>query len=214
LLGKWGVLNGTYKLQKFNPAAVWNASWHPNCDQKLTVVMAMKRLDKQNTFTHWNSGMILKADVDKKDKTVTGYWFAYNKYLGGTAVIWRLDGFNLSTNSGGSSLLCSTNTAPVNVNANNILKVISNGPLHRFFLNGKLVCSATDATYIAGAIGQVVAIPRPVTGTQAFSVGKVILTPKAAGASAGEALTAAAGNPMASAPQEVPEGMTPLGVFQ
>jgi hypothetical protein len=216
LLGIWKVLAGKYKLRTFDSGGVWNASWHPNCNQKLTVTMKMKRVDNQNTTRHWNSGMILKADVDQNTKSVTGYWFAYNHFNGGDAVIFRMDGFNLATNTGSAALLCRKMNAPVVVNGVNTLKVVSNGPTHKFFLNGTLVCSATDATYLAGSIGQVVAIPNPVVGTQAFVVNKVILSPQASLAVAENSAEAveASVHPIDFAPMRIPAGVSPLGITQ
>jgi hypothetical protein len=160
--------------------------------------------------------MILKADVDQNTKSVTGYWFAYNHFNGGDAVIFRLDGFNLATNTGSAALLCRKMNAPVVVNGVNTLKVVSNGPTHKFFLNGTLVCSATDATYLAGSIGQVVAIPNPVVGTQAFAVNKVILSPKASLAVAENSAEAveASVHPIDFAPMRIPAGVSPLGITQ
>ena len=100
------MTGGAYKLKTFNPSGNWNASWHPNCNQRLTVTMTMKRVDNQNTIFKWNSGMILKADVDEDNKTVTGYSFAYNNAElttsggEGQAVIWRLDGFKRTLSIG------------------------------------------------------------------------------------------------------------------
>jgi subtilisin family serine protease len=220
LLGTWRVVSGHWALRAFAAGTPWNASWHPNCNEKLTVTARMLRVDSQNNQTiFYNSGLILKAAVDKQTKSVSGYWFAYNGSDGsppkaGQAVIWRMDNYNMATRSGGSTLLCTKDEAGVTVGGYNELKVVSNGPRHLFYLNGSLVCSVTDATYIAGSIGLAVAIPNPVVGTQNFKVDWAEITPhrsaldEVAGANAVDASI----HPAQFMPRQAPAGVSPVGM--
>ena len=209
LLGTWTVAGGSYKLKNFNPNGIWNASWHPGCHQRLTATMTMRRVDTSGS--HFNSGMLVKSDVHAQTKTISGYWFGYNSFGGGQAFILRLDGVNFGSGTGSAPLLCLKDNVSVNVGGNNTLKVVSNGPVHKFLLNGKSVCSATDPTYLAGSVGQLVAIPRPLEGKQSFQVSKVVLKPTApSSGSEGTALMAAAGGAEV-APSPAPESGIQLG---
>jgi subtilisin family serine protease len=228
LLGKWRAASGNWVLQRFNPDNVWNASWHPNCNQKLRVDAVMRRVDAQGKeqTIFWNSGMILKADVDDKTNAVSGFWFAYNGFSldeedrhKGQAVIWRMDNFNLATNSGGGTLLCTKNNAGVKIGRYNQLRIVSRGATHQFYLNGNLVCTATDGSYVAGSIGLVTAVPNPVAGNQNLKVDWIEITPldRAKTDAVAEAPTDAEDatvHPAKYRPLAIPRGMTPLGTVR
>lgn len=200
-LGRW-THSGAFMRATGAQAPVWLAATSPFCSTDLTVDARVRRIDPDTGF-HWNSGLFLFSKVDDS-KNLSGLWFAYNKSGGGQAVIWRVQGLNGLTNSGGSSALLCINNAGVSVGGFNRLRVISRNGFHRFLINGTQVCSATDRTFGAGDLGMVMANPGSNAGHR-YDVDTVAVT-QITGATSRELVA------MTSEPLSAPAGASPLGV--
>lgn len=199
-LGRW-THSGAFMRATGAQAPVWLAATSPFCSSDLTVDARVRRVDPDTGF-NWNSGLFLFSKVDV-GKNLSGLWFAYNKSGGGQAVIWRVQGLNGLTNSGGASSLLCINSAGINVGGFNRLRVVSRNGVHRFLINGTEVCSAIDRTFGAGDLGMVMANPGSNAGHR-YDVDTVAVT-QVTGATALD-LVAATGEPLSA-----PPGVSPLG---
>lgn len=213
--GKWAVSSGNYVQTPFFSG--WTGSSVANCNTALQVTARMRRVDTSTT-TNWNSGVFIKTALNYQTEAVAGYWMAYNKgkekpddplSKPGQGVIWRLDGLNFETGAWSGALLCSK-YVPITVNGYNTLRVVSNGSSHSFYLNGKLVCSATNATYASGPV--MVGGYAPAAAGQSFSVDYLSTTTIGVNspvdtASDDEAVM----DPTTFMPTKLPAGMTPRG---
>lgn len=199
-IGRW-THSGAFMRATGAQAPVWLAATSPFCSTDLTVDARVRRIDPDTGF-NWNSGLFLFSKVDE-GKNLSGLWFAYNKSGGGQAVIWRVQGLNGLTNSGGDSSLLCINPAGVNVGGFNRLRVVSRNGVHRFLINGTEVCSATDRTFGAGDLGMVMANPGSNAGHR-YDVDTVAVT-QVTGATALD-LVAMTGEPLSA-----PPGVSPLG---
>ena len=150
----------------------WHVAYTRSCDPALELVAQIKRIDPltKDKVLWYNTGLFLNADFNRKHKTMSGYWFAYNGLPKsgqtspfGRAVIWRLNGFDRQTNLGSGVLLCTVET-PVKFNRTNTLRVVSRNGQHDFFLNGAQVCSATDSSFALGDVAVVMASPTDSAG--------------------------------------------------
>jgi subtilisin family serine protease len=160
--GKWAVGGGRYSQTPILQG--WIGTAIANCYNSFTVTASMTRTDPGTTFFS-NTGIIVDAVIDYQSKSVTGYWIAYNKCptkkdtgvctgdttkdKPGQAVFWR---FQQDFDGSGSGTLLCVKFSPVNVNGLNTVKVVNTGNKHSYYLNGKLVCTVTDATYPRGQV--------------------------------------------------------------
>ena len=216
LRGTWAISGGRYRQAPI--VTGWIGSSVANCNSKIQVIASMTRVDPGTTVF---SNLVFKSTISYPSKAVSGYWIAYNKCRTNTsgvctedpadkpgqAVFWRLSGYSFETNSGGATLLC-VKHSPVKVNGLNTVRVVSNGSSHRYYLNGKLVCSVSDATYATGSI--LAAAYIAAAGGHAYQLDQL----RSIGldtAAIAEASPSVIMDPAALAPQALPAGLTPGG---
>jgi subtilisin family serine protease len=159
LSGTWKIVNKQWILRRSDN--FWNISWHPSCAEALEITAYMQVVNRTKYGSY--SGLLLRGDIDEKTKYVTGYRFFFGWHDDSDwAIIARADNEYLGGSIHQSNQLCRRYFGScsgcergfvVNRNGYNRVKVISSGGNHRFYLNRKLVCTATDATYASGAIG-------------------------------------------------------------
>ena len=183
--GEWKTAGGFYQPTS---RSIWVESSVANCDTKLDITARIRRVDptpKDPTnplhTTQWNSGVWIKTALDANAHTLSGYFFAFNgaywctkpgpptdpnykctspaTIKRGQGEIFRITQSNYDTGAAtAGTLLCFKNT-PITVGGFNTLRIVSNGSTHKFLLNGVLVCSVVDATFVAGPIVLAAAIP-------------------------------------------------------
>lgn len=185
-----------------------------NCNTKLNITVSLKRTDSADPYIHWNSGVFFKTTTDFSSKVISGYWAAYNKCRTdangrctgnaadpvGLAVLWRLDGVNLATNTGNGSLLCSAQ-APVVEGGVNAIKIVSDGSSHSFSVNGKSVCTVNDATYSTG--GVMLGAAMGSSGNQSISFNSVSLQSIGSGSAIASSQAYRVMNPATLAPPSI-----------
>lgn len=228
--GNWVVQSGTYKETVIKKEFLAGSSTD-NCNHSLQVVARMERIDPNETKTHIysNSGIILKAKIDySANKYVSGYFIGYNNCPAdksgtcgagteaGQTFIFRLDKYSFANNSGGFKVLCQGHALSYPKGFNTV-KVVSQNNTHTFYLNNKLACKATDATYAVGPVMAVVAYAQ--ASGSAFTLDSFAITsldsaPSVTGQ--GEVAEAAEEDipmldPESYAPKPIPPGMTVLG---
>ncbi|MDR4307708.1 S8 family serine peptidase [Chelatococcus sambhunathii] len=213
LLGDWRIVDGRYKQTPRKNG--WIGSYVANCSRSFRATAPMTRVDGGTAF-HSNSGLMFKATINQANKTISGYWAAYNKCRTnddgqctgdeedpiGQAVFWVVHSFNLAANSGSATLMCSKQSK-VKQNGLNTVKIVSNGSSHSFFLNGSLVCNVNDATFATGSLMTAAFVPAD--GGQAFQVEQLLTQSTDAGP---DAPAPTLFDPAALAPQRTPEGMS------
>ena len=183
--GEWKTVGGFYRPTS---RSIWVESSVANCDTKLDITARIRRVDPTPKdpvnplhTTQWNSGVWIKTTLDANAHTLSGYFFAFNAVYWctkpppptdpnykctspatikrGQGVIYRLTQSNYDTGRVTAGVqLCFKNT-PITVGGFNTLRIVSNGSNHRFFLNGVLVCSVVDATFVTGPVVLAAAIP-------------------------------------------------------
>lgn len=217
ILGKWEITTGIYRPNPF-PVG-WSASMVPNCSSNFTAESAMTRLGSSANFFP-NAGLMFKAKVSQSTKVVSGYWAAFNtcptspegicdpenkkKFKRGQAVFWKMTNTDLDGAALGFELKCAKR-GNVNVSGENVVKVVSNGSNHQFFLNGSLVCTVNDATYATGIVA-------PATFTQTAAGHSFKLNNlKLQSTDQGPVPALASISAEAETPMEIPAGMTPAG---
>lgn len=201
-LGRWVLRSGTMSVNGSGPT-IWLAATSPFCSSSLSVTARVRRIDN-DTERHWNSGLFLFSKIDA-ETNMSGMWFAYNKYDGGQAVIWRVIGLNGRNNTGGNnSLLCAKDGISISVGGFNNLKVVSRNGVHQFSVNGTVVCSATDRTFETGNVAMVMANPGS-SRDHRYDVDSVSVQQL----STADGLPEAAPDIAATKPLAVPAGMTP-----
>lgn len=207
-LGRWVHRTGNmYVDGRLN--LIWRAATSPFCASSIAVIAKVRRLDPE-TNIHYNSGLFLFSEIDRK-KNMSGMWFAYNKYSvsntpgKGQAVIWRIAHLNGKTNTGGSNaLLCTANDININVGGYNVLKVVSKNGTHTFYVRGVKVCTATDTTFKTGNVAMVMANPGG-DAAHKYYVDHVVAKQLTAGVTS-------LSDTGASEPLDIPSGVNPLGV--
>jgi subtilisin family serine protease len=177
--GNWTTSGGFYVQ---SPVATgWVATSVANCNSKLQVIARIRRVDPSPGPAYYNSGIYIKSQLDHGAETVSGYQFNFNsvpyclinpppnpcppaEVKRGQANVWKVTQQNLDTGAGVAfSLLCVKNIE-VTANGFNVIKVISNGASHTYYLNNKLVCTINDAAFATGAITVAAFNPTPATG--------------------------------------------------
>jgi subtilisin family serine protease len=182
LRGVWNASSGNYQP---TIQSRWLASTVSNCDSRLQIVASIRRVDPTpanssdpRQTTVWNSGIFFKSTLDAGAGTVSGYLFLYNKawYCAvtpptgekcpaaqlkqGQVRVFRVAGLVLASDTATSVFQpCVDVYTPINVGQFNTLKVVSDGSANSLYLNNKLVCSFTDSTFAAGAVGLMAYIP-------------------------------------------------------
>lgn len=217
LRGKWVISAGRYVQTPLLTG--WIGTSVNNCNGSLQAIASMTRVDPGTTIFS-NTGIVFKSTIVYPTSLVSGYWLAYNKCRtntsgvctgdpddpAGQAVFWKLTGYSFAANSGGATLLC-TKQSPVRVNLLNIVKVVSRGSSHSYYLNGRLVCTVSDATYARGPVMTAAYIAS--SGGHAYQVDYLNVTSLDRATSAefaGEVM-----DPAAFAPKATPAGMSPVG---
>lgn len=162
LLQEWRVRQGAYVLDVVDPGAA--AVEVANCSSSFTVEATMRRVDPQlDRFA--NSGLFFKAKINRETNAVSGYFAAYNKCptndagactndpedKPGQLAVFKMTDFKFDGTGGSGAPIC-VRKAKVNVNKDNLLKVVTNGSNHTVFLNDTQICSFADATYASGSI--------------------------------------------------------------
>ena len=192
LSGRWKIVNKQWELQRSSDNN--NISWHPNCLESLEVTAYMQRVNRTTNGAY--TGLLLNADIDQRTKRVSGYRFEYTWVEGRNTdevLIGRADDEYLLGSFHQGNILCrgQFGTCPgcqrgfvINRNGYNRLKVISSRGNFRFFLNNRLVCTATDNTYNAGAIGLKTSWFHDSPEAQTFRVKWVTIKPLTAASSA------------------------------
>jgi subtilisin family serine protease len=226
-VGNWIVHGGTYEETVIKAQSLV-ASSTDNCNHSLQVVADMERIDpnesKNQRFS--NAGIVIKSQIDYSDnKAVSGYFIGYNNCPTGSSgicgtgatpgqtFIFRLDGYSFVNNTGGLVLLCESH-APSSPTGFNTIKVVSQNNTHTYYLNGKLACKATDATYTVGPVMTIAAFSE--AGGSPFKVDSMVITSldSASSSPPGEAVVSEDGrvpDPSSFAPRPLPPGMSILG---
>lgn len=221
LLGRWTTVGGSYAQQPL--ATGWVGSYVANCSGSYRAEAVMTRIDPEPQATGFfaNAGVMFNATINQANKTVSGYWVAYNKCRTsadgactnldedkpGQAVFWKMNNVDLDGGGFGFELQCQKK-AKVNVNKGNVVKVVSNGSSHSYFLNGKLVCQVDDASYLTGPIMAASFIRE--TAGHSFRLNDLLTQSTDSGPATPSPLVM---DPAASAPKALPAGMTPAGSF-
>lgn len=219
LLGNWVVSDGVYAA--FPLSARWNATAVANCSGSFRAEAVMTRVDPEPDSLNFfpNAGIMFKTTVNQSTKTVSGYWVAYNKCRTnkddvctalpedkpGVAVFWKMTNVDLDGAGTGFELKCQKK-AKVNVNRANVVKVVSNGSSHSYFLNGKLVCTVDDATYTTGPV--IAASFVRETAGHSFRLDDLLTQSTDVGPPSPAVMDAEA-----TAPMRIPAGATPAGSF-
>lgn len=213
--GTWAIAGGRNTQTPI--MAGWVGTSVDSCSHSLEVTAKMTRVDPGKTFFS-NSGIIFKSQLDYAARKVSGYWVAYNncptdtsgKCSGnssdppGQAVFWRLDSYDLVSNSGTATLLCAKR-ANVIVGKLNTVNIVSNGSSHTYSLNGSAICTVNDATYPDGPIMTAAFIAT--AGGQAYAVDYLHTISR----DTAKSPSAMVMNPAEFAPKAAPAGMTPFG---
>ena len=208
--GGWKVSGGNYVQTPISSG--WVAASVANCDARLEVSVRMRRVDPSTAF--YNTGIFVKSSLDHVNETVSGYQFLFNSVTNpsptkpGEAVVWKINQQNLDTGAwvSGSKVIGCEKDVEVNVNKYNTIRIVSDGATHSYYLNGKLVCTFSDATFSTGAVAIVGALPDPPTG-HSISVDTVSIKPLGT-VTSGALEASTMMNPAALAPQP-PDGSTP-----
>jgi subtilisin family serine protease len=174
IIGKFVAKNGNYIVKKFASAG-WAVSRAPYCDDDVVVKSRMLRKDPAVNI-HYNTGLLI-GTFNKKGRSATGYWYAFNKLGGGQVVIWRIDGYNFETRSGPASLLC-TSSVPIKIGGYNKITAYLKGGKQVLQLNGKTACTATDTTYDKiREVGMAAAVDQASPGGHSVKIDAVAVVP-------------------------------------
>ncbi|HVZ51128.1 MAG TPA: S8 family serine peptidase [Pseudolabrys sp.] len=148
-------------LVQWPVASGWAATAVPNCNASFDLTAQIKRLDSAGYYLN---GIMVKAFLNYSKNTISGYLLEYGN--DGSAAMYRMDNWNLSTNKVAKQTpLCDfTPGFTVNKNGVNQVEAIANGSTLKFYLNGKLVCAKSDTTYASGQVAAMAYIPSPTTG--------------------------------------------------
>lgn len=153
--GEWKVKGGEYAPKPIQRGVVFSST--ASCNRKLEVTAKVRRVYEKGKKgdPHYapTAGVMLKSKLDYKTRTISGYYFSYlylprfpDQHARGWAAIQRID-------AGSPTTLCDDNEdVEVNFLEENTVRAVSEGSKHTFYLNGKLICSATDATYESGPV--------------------------------------------------------------
>ena len=166
-LGNWQVASGNFRVRNFNG---WIAAIFGYCSHSFEVKARIKRIDPDAT-TPWNTGFMLASDARKNGGVSrgSGYWFAYNnaKNVVGNAVVWRLNNFNLSNNSGGAQQICNVNKNTA-TGKYHVLRVTYKNGIMKFFIDGSLICTVKDYSYVPTKIALMAAAAAAGDGHKVF----------------------------------------------
>lgn len=182
-LAKWGVETGSWSLGnglysgRTNSSGVWSVARTAYCGSRYEAEARMRRIDG-DSGAHWNSGLFIKTRI-YPNRNGWGYWFAYNKSGGGTAVVWRIGPLGLNGGDGSGTLICQKKQA-ISVGGFNTIKVVADSSTYTMYLNGTQVCKVTDSYFPFGRVAAGMAGPagnaqhvvdvdyvklKPITGT-------------------------------------------------
>lgn len=181
-LGTWAVQNNALTLTARNPTNDSNGIWFPACVGDATITAVMTRVNKDQS-TAWGSGIIVNGTFDQKGKLASGYRFTFNIVdlsdppHQNIVQIWRLDGYDMSNDSGSETQLCFAWVEGVK-HGTNTLKVVTNQGHLQLYVNGHLDCSTNDTKYTFGNVMVTSDLPAPPNGTkQSFSISSVNIKP-------------------------------------
>jgi subtilisin family serine protease len=175
---KWALALSSkqWVLRKF--AKDMSVSWHPNCYEDVVAEAKMQRVMNAPYASQGGySGLLLMAEIDEEGKRLSGYGFEYGSWVDDTHVrIIRIT--NQDVDNLNMSVLCHQAGVAININGYNRVKASYRNGRLRFFLNGTLVCEATDSTYKAGSVGLYTShdVSNP-QGTHRFRVQWAEITP-------------------------------------
>lgn len=155
--GRW-VSNQGYGVSQ---EAGWLGTSVTNCLKSFEINAVMRQTSPEST-RQWNSGLLLKAGLDYQDRSVQGYFFAYDGY--GYASVYRFDKFSFETGEGTGSLLCERNMPPPSQGDFNTLTVTSDGTSYLYYFNDRLVCNVAEDVFKQGAVMAAAFIPTPADG--------------------------------------------------
>ncbi len=153
-IGSWQLVSGSYTA-RMSSGSEWAVSKATYCVSRFQAEVRMRRIDP-DTSTDWNSGLILRSR-NYADKSTVGYWFAYSK--GGTAVVWRLNDYNVGTGPDEDAQQLCQQSAPVSSGAFNTLKIVADSTAYRLFVNGTQVCTVNDSALTFGGVNVAMAGP-------------------------------------------------------
>jgi subtilisin family serine protease len=220
--GNWRIFPGNFVNTPLQSR--WAAIQVANCNTKLQVTARLRRIDP-DPDQHWNSGIFFKTTTDFRNRRVAGYWAAYNdcptNSAGvctdstlnppGQAVLWRIDSLDFDSNFTLSQTLLCVDNVPIALGGYNVIRVVSNGPSHSYYLNNRLVCTVNDTNHASGAVLLAGAMPETVVGHyMAFDSAALQAIGTGERAPAG-VVAASAMDPSAYAPTTAPSGMSIFG---
>ncbi len=159
LVQSFVVKSGFFKLDPVGPG--YAMAGVPNCNASFNVTAKLRRTDPDG---YWINGIIIKASVNYNNATISGYVLFFG--LDGSAAVYRWDSCNPFTDKCVRSVTLCDFTAgfPVNKTSDNTIQAIANGKYMKFYLNGKLVCAKSDATYNSGEVIAFAYFPNSTTG--------------------------------------------------
>jgi hypothetical protein len=145
VVGTWTLYNSV-NLRTTGTASKLASTSHSGDYGDLTYEASMKRTGCNSCW----SGLIIRGNPASRNADgywKSSYWFAYNR--NGRFLVYKYNA------SGGQVVLKgSTANAAINTGSNwNTLKVVAVGSSLKFYINGTLVWSGTDAAYATGQAG-------------------------------------------------------------
>jgi hypothetical protein len=117
-------------------------------------------------------GVLFKAQFTN-DSNVSGYFAGYDRQ--GHAQLERFDNFNVVSNTGSRTTLCSGKPSLSGDNYNTVV-VSTRGSQHTLSINGQLICAKHDSTYGTGSAGILGYFATAGAGN-AFAVDEFVLQP-------------------------------------
>jgi hypothetical protein len=142
--GNWSVTGGNYVGDADVPDwnySVYNYNW---ASDKYTITVRMNRSVGKTT----SSNSVVLADTNSPT-SVNGYLFNYTAE--GWISVWRFNGRNLQTGTGGSSTAMkswvTSSAVETGLGKYNVFKIVRNGSNYTYYLNNTLVASFSDSTY-------------------------------------------------------------------
>lgn len=145
VVGTWTLYNSV-NLRTTGTASKLASTVHAGEYGDMTYEASMKRMGCNSCW----SGLILRGNSASRNADgywKSSYWFAYNR--NGRFLVYKYNA------TGGEVVLKgSTANAAINTGSDwNTLKVVAVGSSLKFYINGTLVWSGTDAAYAVGDVG-------------------------------------------------------------
>jgi hypothetical protein len=147
-LGTWQVTLPDGVYDTFDATAGFKVSTTYHCNESFTITANVARL--YGVAQSGNSGVLFKTQFT--GTRASGYYAAFDS--NGAVTLYRLDNYDLGTNTGNARILCAGN-ATLSGGPFNALRVVTKGGTHQVYVVNMSapVCTGFDRAYGTGRAG-------------------------------------------------------------